>query len=160
MHHNHILLMRHIIQKNFEEQYNIPSPVHPILLWLKKFVSWLQWYMLETSPAEPSRTLGHGISNTYLLWLYASSGLDELSQAFQCKLAYLPCQLHDTLEGNAATLLPALQIQNPSNVRTDIRLNQPNHVSSASQHRTHVLNFETYKHQNNCTNLLKVKRTK
>jgi len=85
-----------------------------------KSVSWLQWNMLEISLAEPSRTLEHDISNIYLLWLYASTDLDELSQAFRCKLVYLPCQLHDTLEGNAAILLPALQIQNPSDTRTPL----------------------------------------
>ena len=93
--------------------------------------------MLEISPAEPSQTPGHGTSNIDLLWCCASSGLDELSQASQCKPAYLLCQLHDTLEGNTAILLPALQIQNPLK-HHGIRPSLLKHVSSVSYQGTYA----------------------
>ena len=80
--------------------------------------------MLEISPAGSSQTPGRGNSNIDLLWWRALGGLDGLSQVSQCRLAYLPYQLHGTLEDNTAILLPALQIQNPSNIITTIRPKQ------------------------------------
>jgi hypothetical protein len=50
--------------------------------------------------------------------------LDELSQASQCKLAYLPYRLHDNLEDNTAILLPALQIQNPARISITLEANK------------------------------------
>jgi hypothetical protein len=69
--------------------------------------------------------------------------LDELSQASQCKLAYLPYRLHDNLEDNTAILLPVLQIQNPARISITLEANKT--CMKHLKQRTHA-DAETFKY--------------
>lgn len=69
--------------------------------------------MQGISHVGPFQTLGHDISCSDQLWLFALVCSDELVQAFQYTQAFRPCQLHDILGGNTAGLLPTSQSENP-----------------------------------------------